>query len=450
MKLCDKAEKISQSNDWKTSGEKLVNLEKKWKKIGAVPHDKKDVIWERFQEALRTYYQRRNEYFSEFEQKKRQNLMLKEKFCEEAEIVSESEDWYDAEDKLTQLEADWKVVGPVPNDQKDEIWDRFQNAVNHFYARRTQYFEERQEELAANLADKVILCEKAESLKDTENWKVADEEINKLQSEWKIIGHVPLNEKDEIWKRFRKAIVAFYEARKLFFKQREEEWKALMELKEKVCIEAEDICESDNIEETESRIKELQAEWKNIGYVPHDMSSDLWARFQSATNRFFEKRNEQFEHQKVENLARKEDLCRQAEALADSTDWTDTAEKFKSFQKEWKEIGIVPREKSNVIWRRFRKAADSFFDNRKAYFDETDPGWQERLSQKEDICKKAENLRYSHKFDTVEEQFKELIKTWESISPLPNELNEAVENRFQSSIAIFQKRLNAYREEKEK
>ncbi|MFQ6610459.1 MAG: DUF349 domain-containing protein, partial [Fidelibacterota bacterium] len=334
--------------------------------------------------------------------------------------------------------------------QKDIIWDRFQNAVNHFYARRTQYFEERQEELAANLAEKVGLCERAEALKNTDNWKVADEEINKLQSEWKIIGHVPLNEKDEIWKRFRKAIVAFYEARKLFFKQREEEWKKLMQMKEKVCIEAEAICESDNIKETESRIKELQAEWKNIGYVPHDMSSELWERFQSAANRFFERRNEQFEHQKIENLARKEGLCRQAEALADSTDWSETAEKFKALQKEWKEIGIVPPGKSNVIWKRFRKAADSFFNNRKAYYDENDPGWQERLSQKEDLCRKAENLRYSHKFNTVEEQFKELVKAWESISPLPMEINDAVENRFQSSVGIFQKRLKTYQEEKEK
>ncbi|NQU68635.1 MAG: DUF349 domain-containing protein [Candidatus Marinimicrobia bacterium] len=448
--ICEKAEKISLSSGWKTSGDKLVSLERKWKKIGPVPGDRSEDIWDRFQNAVNLYIKRRNEYFSEMDQNKRQNLILKEKFCEEAEIVSESNDWYEAEDKLTQLEEDWKKVGLVPNEQKDEIWQRFQKAVEHFYARRTQYFEERQEELASNLKLKEDLCEKAEALASTTNWKEAEDHLNHFQSQWKGIGHVPLTDRDEIWRRFRKAIVDFYDTRKIFYKQRDEEWKSLMTLKEKVCVEAESICDSSKFDETEARIKELQMEWKNVGYVPHEMSEKIWVRFQTATNRFFDQRNQYFKHQKIENLARKEDLCRQAESLTDSTEWGKTAERFKELQREWKSIGMVPREKSETIWKRFRQAADSFFDNRNIFFDESDPDWKDRLTQKESLCKKVEKLRYSHRFNTVESQFEEIIKTWESIPPLPAEVNDAVENRFRSSVAIFQKRLSTYREEKEK
>ena len=450
LALCNKAEKISLSNDWKASGDKLVNLEKKWKKIGPVPGDRSEDIWERFQNAITTYFHRRNEYFSEIEQMKRQNLILKEKFCEEAELVSDSDDWYEAEDKLSQLEEDWKTVGPVPNEQKDEIWQRFQQALEHFYARRMQYFEERKEELDNNLGKKEALCEKAETLTDTENWKDAEDQLIQYQTEWKNIGHVPLPDRDVIWKRFRKAISVFYEARKKYYKIREDEWQALLALKEKVCVEAESICDSPNIEETEARIKELQNEWKIIGYVPREMSEPVWVRFQAATHRFFHNRNQFFTQQKIENLARKEDLCRQAESLADSTEWAKAAIRLKELQREWKQVGMVPRDKSDTIWKRFRMAADTFFNRRSAYFEEIDPGWKDRLTQKEGLCKKAEKLRYSHHFNTAEDQVEALEKTWESSPPLPAEINEAVENRFRAAVGIFRKRLTTYREETEK
>ncbi len=448
--ICLQAEKTSQSKDWKVAGDQLIALEREWKKIGPVPKDQSENIWERFQSALNTFYHNRNEYYSEIEEKKRQNLIIKEKFCEEAEKISESSDWYDAEFKLTQLEEDWKKVGPVPAEQRESIWQRFQAAIEHFYQRRTEYFDNRQEELTENLKKKEELCVQAEALLNPGNWKEAEEKLTQIQKEWKQIGHVPLNQKDDIWKRFKTAVRTFYDNRKTFFKSRENEWAEHLKKKEAICAEAEELSKSDDWKKAERRIKELQIEWKKIGFVPHELSDDIWNRFQTAANSFFKRRAEFIKQEKLENLAKKEDLCRRAEALADSTDWKKTAETFKELQSEWKKIGFVPREYSDSIWQRFRKAADTFFENRDKHYDEIDPSWREHLKQKEAICKKAEKIRYSKAFDNIEKKFKELQTQMDEIGFIPEELNTAVHNRFKTSLEIFTRRLNAYREDVEK
>ena len=449
-KICLEAEEVSLSKDWKVSGDKLIDLEKKWKKTGPVPGNISKSIWDRFQLAINTHYQNRNEYFSQLEHLKVQNLQLKEKFCEEAEVICESDDWPDAEDKLSQLEQDWKKVGAVPMGDSDAIWKRFQAAIDRFYLRRTQYFEEHQEELVSNLKKKEELCVNAEALTNPENWKKAETEINKLQEEWKTIGHVQMNLKDDIWKRFRLALNTFYNNRKIYFKSRENEWQSLLDKKELLCVEIESIYESDEWDKTETRIKELQTEWKNIGYVPNEMSDAIWKRFQLGANSFFQRRNEFRDQQKLENLAQKEDLCRQAEALIESTDWKETAETYKELQSKWKKIGFIPREKSDMVWKRFRSAADTFFNNREKYYDELNPEWRENLKLKEALCKKAEKLRYTKYFDTTEAKFKSLQEKWDEVGDLPDEISEAIKSRFTSSLNIFEKRLKVYREETEK
>jgi hypothetical protein len=217
--------------------------------------------------------------------------------------------------------------------------------------------------------------------------------------------------------------------------------------KEELAVKAEALTDSTEWKSTSEAIKALQVEWKTIGPVPQERSQELWQRFRKAGNSFFERLQE---HRKEssqgseENLRLKEALVARAEELSESTDWKGTAEAIKALQAEWKTVGPAPREQADAVWKRFRKAADVFFDRRKEHSDALRKEQEENLRQKEALVARAEELSQSTQWKVTVQAIKELQAEWRTVGPAPSNKAEGVWRRFRAAIDLFFERQSAY------
>jgi hypothetical protein len=217
--------------------------------------------------------------------------------------------------------------------------------------------------------------------------------------------------------------------------------------KEALAVKAEELSTSEEWKSTAEAIKALQVEWKTIGPVPQDHSQELWQRFRKAGNSFFERLQE---HRKEagkgneENLHTKEELCAKAEELSNSTDWKGAAEAIKALQAEWKTVGPAPREQADAVWKRFRAAADVFFERRKEHSDKLRKEQEENLRKKESLVARAEELSQSTQWKATVQAIKELQAEWRTVGPAPSNKAESVWRRFRAAIDLFFERQAAY------
>lgn len=221
--LCARAEELSGSTDWKGTGDALKALQAEWKAIGPVPKEHNEAVWERFRKANDAFFERRQAHFSQAETDLPENLRRKEELVVRAEELSESTDWRATAEAFKALQAEWKAIGPVPKEQNEGIWERFRGAADRFFTRRKTHYDQLEKEQKENLRRKVALCEQAEALSTSEEFKATSEALKALQAEWKAVGPVPRNRAEALWERFRKANDVFFERRAAFFEQRDQD-----------------------------------------------------------------------------------------------------------------------------------------------------------------------------------------------------------------------------------
>jgi hypothetical protein len=217
--------------------------------------------------------------------------------------------------------------------------------------------------------------------------------------------------------------------------------------KEALVVQAEELSPSTEWKSTSEAIKALQAAWKSIGPVPQERSQELWQRFRKAGNAFFERLQEhrkELSQGSEENLQRKEELCVKAEELSTSTDWKGAAEAIKVLQAEWKAVGPAPREQADAVWKRFRKAADVFFERRKEHSDKLRKEQEENLRRKEALVARAEEHSQSTQWKATVQAIKEIQAEWRTIGPAPSNKAEGVWRRFRAAIDLFFERQAAY------
>ena len=237
-----------------------------------------------------------------------ENLRRKEALCVRAEELAESTDWKVAASEIKALQAEWKTIGPMPEEQAPEVWGRFRKAGNHFFERRHAHFEDRLREQEENKQKKEALCVQAEELAGSTDWKATAEGFKTLQAQWKAVGPAPRDQADALWQRFRKANDEFFDRRKVHFDEVEKEQKENVRRKEELCVKAEELCESSDFKATGEAMKAMQAEWKAVGAVPKQKSDALWKRFRGAMDRFFERRSAWYEERDQRKAEWKERL----------------------------------------------------------------------------------------------------------------------------------------------
>lgn len=348
-------------------------LQEAWKEIGMVPQAELKNIWETYHHHVSAFYDyiKINKDLRDLDLKKNQESKIA--LCEKAEELILKESVVKAFADLQELHNQWREIGPVPKEKKDELWERFKAATTQINKKHQDYFVQIKEQEKKNLDAKTLICEKIEEItkeipSNTKAWLDKSNEIIEFQKVWKTIGYAPKKYNTEIYERFRKACDDFFTAKREFFQEIKDVEEQNKQKKIDLCIHAESLAESTDWKQTTTDLIKLQKEWKTIGQVARKDSEKLWKRFRAACDKFFELKESHFasfEIEQKENLTKKQEIISQIEAFELTDNQEESLTALKNFQKDWTEIGFVPIKEKDSIQNRYREALNKKFDELK-------------------------------------------------------------------------------------
>ncbi len=330
-----------------------------------------------FKSLYGRYKERRAVYFQNLEREKNENLEKKLALIEELKALTEStEDINKVFAEFRALQAREREIGPIPQARVKDVYETYSHYVEKFYDFVKINNEFRDLDFKKNLEAKIALCEKAEALVEATHIPEAFNQLQKLHEEWKELGPVAKEFREEIWERFRAATSKVNKLHQEFFEGLKSQQKENLAAKTALCEKAEEIAsreinDSNTWNTATKEFEVIQKEWRTIGFASKKDNQKIYDRFRAACDDFYNRKREyyaSFKEKMGSNLDRKIALCEQAEALADSTDWKKTTDLLIALQKEWKEIGPFSRKKSDQVWTRFRAACDKFFENKEKNF----------------------------------------------------------------------------------
>jgi len=398
---------------------------------------------ETFKELYNQYKKKRAELVHKLEKEKEENLRLKYKIIEEInELINKEESINKTFQEFRDLQKRWRDIGLVPQKEVKDLWERYNHVVEKFYDYIKINKELRDLDLKKNLESKINLCEKAESLLLESSVTKAFKTLQEYHNKWREIGPVPQDKKDEIWDRFKAATTQINKKHQEYFEGLKEQQVKNLEQKVALCEKVEEILTLElnkpkEWEEKANELIEIQKLWRTIGFAPKKDNNKIYERFKTTCDEFFSRKREFYkEAKKVQknNLQLKLDLCIQAEALKDSTEWKKTTEDFINLQKRWKEIGPVPRKYSESVWKRFRTTCDYFFDKKSEFFNTIDTNQEENLKKKLELIEKVKNFE---KVDDNNQNLKMLMdiqKEWSETGHVPINKKDEVQKQFRDAI----------------
>ncbi len=402
-----------------------------------------------FREAMQTIRERRAAIQEAQEKQKQDNLQRKLEILERIQqLASTPEEANQNFDEFKALQNEWKEIKSVPAERATELWKNYQLYVEQFYDLLKLGHELRDYDFKKNLEIKTRLIEQAEALADNPDVLQAFNQLQALHQEWKETGPVAKEIREEIWAKFKEASTVINKKHQAHFeaiKAREEENLAK---KTALCEQLEEI-KTDELktfadwDAITQKIKELQAEWKTIGFAPQKMNTAIFERFRQGCDAFFEKKTAFFHDLKEElnaNLAKKKELVEKAESLMDSTEWRSTGDVLINLQKRWKEIGTVPRKYSEDLWKRFTAACDHFFEARQAATADVRNEEKANKEEKQSIIAQLKELAEAEG-DNIIAQVKELQQKWNEVGHVPFRDKETLYKEYR---AICDKIYDAY------
>ena len=328
-----------------------------------------------FKGVYANYKKERAEYNRQQDALREENLVLKQAVIDDLKaLVEKQEDVNSTFPAFRELQNRWKSIGPVPASKFRDLNDNYQYNVEKFYDMVKINRDLRDLDFKKNLEAKQKFCEFAEKLSENDNVVEAFRELQKLHEQWKEFGPVAKEFRDSIWERFKAASSVINKKYQAYFEDQKEKQQENLEEKTKLCemteaIASKEVKSSNEWNTLSAEIEEIQKKWRTIGFATRKENQKIYDRFRAACDKFFERKREyyaQFKDTMNENMEKKLSLIEQAEALKDSKEWKKTTEALIALQKQWKEIGAVPRKKSEQLWKRFRAACDSFFNERDA------------------------------------------------------------------------------------
>lgn len=343
-------------------------LQQQWKDIKNVPADKANELWRNYQLYVEQFYDllKLNSEAREYDFKK--NLEMKTKLCEAAEKLSDEEDVISAFHQLQELHQQYREIGPVAKELREEVWARFKAASTVINKRHQQHFEDLRAKEEENLARKTALCEKVEELGKVENkgaadWEKRSKEIIDIQNEWKTIGFAPQKMNVKIFERFRAACDDFFGRKAEYFKALKVTFSENIEKKKALVEKAQALADSTDWKATSDKLIALQKEWKTVGMVPKKLGDQLWQEFLGACNKFFEARNAAGAGQRNEehaNLEKKKGIIEQLKALAENAAEA-TKEKVQALTEEYNKVGHVPYKEKDKLYEAYHEVLDRIY-----------------------------------------------------------------------------------------
>ena len=404
---------------------------------------KEDPLEQRFSAAFGIFKANRAKQNEDLEKQKQENLAKKQAILEELKaIIASDESLKKTYDDFRALQDRWKEIGPVPTTENANLWNTYHFLVEQFFDKVKIERELRDLDMRKNLDAKIELCERAEELLDEKSMTKAFKALQKLHEEWKEIGPVPQEKKDEIWERFKAASDKINQIRREHYAKLEEGQTANLEAKKELCdradaLLAEEPTSVNGWQKKSDELSEIFGIWKTLGPASKKDNEEIWARFKATMDAFFAKKKEFFASMKDrqnENLERKTQLCVEAEALMDSTDWKNATEQLKRIQEEWKTIGPVPKRHADKIWKRFRAACDTFFTRKNEHFSGRKSEEEANLAAKRALLDEIRAFQLTESRSENMEAIKAFQKRWIEIGFVPFRQKEAINKEYRELI----------------
>ena len=394
--------------------------------------------------------EKRAKLFKEQEAEKLVNLEKKLAIIEKIKsMITSPEEANKAYQEFKALQAEWREIKNVPADKANELWRNYQLYVEQFYDLLKLNSEAREYDFKKNFGLKTKLCEAAEKLADEPDIISAFHQLQKLHAEYREIGPVAKEQREEIWNRFKAASTVINKRHQQHFEgvraKEEENLARKTELCEKVeAIAAQENKGSGDWEKHTKEIIEIQAEWKTIGFAPQKMNVKIFERFRAACDDFFGRKATYFKTLKdtfKENAEKKRALIEKAKALQDSTDWKATGDKFIALQKEWKTIGMVPKKLGDQLWEEFLAACNKFFDARSAAGAGQRGEERENLEKKRGVIEKLKAVA-EEASDDVQEKVQKLVEEYQAIGHVPFKEKDKLYEEYHAVLDKLYKELN--------
>ena len=402
---------------------------------------------EEYKSAMNIIKEKRAEQQQKEEQAREENALRKEALLERLQAMIDSADVEQASyNEFKALQQEWKNIGEVPATKVSDLWKRYQTLTERFYDILKLNIEFREYDFKKNLEAKTRLCEAAERLAEEEDVISAFHQLQKLHQEFREIGPVARELREEVWTRFKEASTVVNKRHQQHFEELKQRENDNLEKKTVLCekVESIDVATLETYAQWNDKTQEviaLQEEWKTIGYAPQKMNNKIFERFRAACDAFFQRKAEFYKGMKdnlATNLEKKIALCEKAEALQDSTEWKATADKLTALQREWKSIGAVPKKQSDAIWKRFNAACDAFFEKRKAATSSQRTEEQENLAKKRAIIEQLSAINPEAATSEDQAKMHDLIKEWNSIGHVPFREKDKIYKQYKALIdALF-------------
>ncbi len=345
-------------------------------------------------------------------------------------------------DEFKTIQDKWKEIGMVPKGEVNTLWQNYHFLVEKFFDRVKINKELRDLDLKKNLESKIILCEKAEKLLLEKSITKSFKQLQKYHEEWKEIGPVQQDIKDEIWERFKITTSKINQRRREYYEKINEDQVNNLNAKIALCEKTEEIVNAENQEikkwvENTNQVNDLLKVWKTIGPAPKAHNDEIWKRFKTSINTFYTNKKEFFsviKDEQTNNYNIKLNICVEAEALKTNTNWRQTTDSLIKLQHEWKKVGQVPRRYSDKIWKRFRAACDEFFNNKADYFANIDVHEKNNLDTKLKLIEKVEKFEFTEDKNKNLEIISNFQREWTEIGHIPIKEKHKIQIQFRQAI----------------
>ncbi len=438
-------------NDIKQAYQAIANAERdearaKFKEEGGAEDDFDYKPSDQDKEFDQYFYEHRrkvNTARKEAEKQKDDNLERKNVLLDKLRELVDGEETTLSMNAIKEIQAEWKSIGPVPNAHNRSLWASYNALMDRFYDNRSIYFELKELDRKKNLKSKIELAEKAEALKDVADLQTAIKSLNELHEEYKHLGPVPREDQEALWQRFKAASDAVYDRRKEYYDSQKEVFQKNQELKEKLIESLKEYTafQADRIKEWNSKTKEIldiQKAWEKIGPVPREVGKEINKTFWASFKQFFHNKNlffKKLDEIRAENQTKAEALIVKAEELMESTDWQKTASQMIGLQKDWKGLGPTPEKTRDSLYKRFKLACDTFFDNRRNANKANNSEYEANLEKKREVCVKIEEAAKSD--EVSEASLTDLVNEFNAIGFVPRKNMKEIQAKFKEVVDSF-------------
>jgi hypothetical protein len=345
-------------------------------------------------------------------------------------------------EKIHELQTKWRNIGFVPTGDSNNIWESYKFHTGRFYDRLARDKELKELDHRKNLHEKKLLCEKAEELIVEPSLKIAIDKVKALQKHWKEVGGVSREDNELIWERFNSAVDKVYTRQREYVDKLREQQKANFDQKSELLalmteLASKTATNHKEWQELTEKSDAIMNTWKQVGFASKEQNETIWKNFKEQRDIFYKAKEEFYDGLRqmlTHNLKLKQDMIEQVEALANSTDWRNTTNTIKNIQEQWKTVGAVSKKHSEKVWARFRKACDTFFENKKLNFADEEIQQQKNLEAKNELITKIENFQLLENNNETIQELKKFQSEWMGIGHIPFKVKEDVNSRYKKAI----------------